>query len=62
MKPSQSQPQKSPEQLEKAPKSRFQIVKLEERIAPNVGGRPNGGVGNKGRGNYCGYASCGHHK
>ena len=31
-------------------KSRFQIVKLEERIAPNKGGIPNGGFG---QGHHC---------
>ena len=30
---------------DKTQKSRFAIVKLEERIAPNKGGMPNGGSG-----------------
>jgi hypothetical protein len=34
---------KTPEHRREGRKRRFQIVKLEERIAPNQGGIPNGG-------------------
>ena len=37
----ESQQAREPRKDEK--KSRFQIIKLEERIAPNQGGIPNGG-------------------
>ena len=43
MEPRNAELQKTREQPEEASKSRFQIVKLEERIAPNQGGIPNGG-------------------
>jgi len=37
-----------PRQTEKQPTRRFQIVKLEQRIAPNKGGAPNHGAGHHG--------------
>jgi hypothetical protein len=38
MEPRKAELKKTPEQLREASKSRFQIVKLEERIAPRPGG------------------------
>jgi len=38
-------PESTPEQ--KKPAGRFQIVKLEERIAPNKGGIPNKTIGGR---------------
>jgi len=43
MEPRKAELHKDSEQRQEARQSRFQIVKLEERIAPNQGGIPNGG-------------------
>ena len=43
MEPNQADSKTVPEQRKEVRTSRFQIVKLEERIAPNQGGIPNGG-------------------
>ena len=52
MKPSQVESSKSAEPRQEQKKTRFRIVKLEERIAPNKGGIPNyGHTKNK----NCGY-------
>jgi hypothetical protein len=51
MEPRQDESQKEPEPRQDARKRRFQIVKLEERIAPARGG--------KGTNNSCGFWGCG---
>jgi len=52
MEPSQVELSKSVEPRPEQKKTRFRIVKLEARIAPNKGGHPNTGIQTYGCHNY----------
>ena len=52
MKPSHVELPKGVERRQEQKKTRFRIVKLEERIAPNKGGHPDTGIKTYGCHNY----------